>query len=631
MILAAGVMSGSHTQTATRRAGIPIDRGLAPRFEDLRHPRRRLRRGAAPHRAAGAEQRVSRRVLAWLDAHALSLAVVAILLIVVGVVLGTGIGRYPGFSDDEGTYAAQAWSVRAHGALGHYTYWYDHPPLGWLALAAASSILGPLFHSGSAVADGRAMMLIPALASAALLFVLARRLGLRRPFAAAAVLLFALSPLAVSNLRMVFLDNFATPWVLAAFVLAASPNRRLWAYAGSGLCFAAAVLSKETSVIVLPGLILALMQGVDRRTRPFCLTAFATTLGLVALAYPLFALLKGELLPGAGHVSLVEAAVFQTVGRASTGSALQPGSLSHQLAASWFATDPWLLGMGLLALPFGLRVRRLRPPAVALLVLVVMAVRPGYLPQPYVIALLPFCAVVAMGALDVGWERIGANRMRRRAFALAGVLGAGLAIAPSWVAADGRAMHSDATHPVIQAQRWAQGHIDHHARILVDDTFYVDLVNSGFAPRFGVVWFYKLDFTSNLDPLVLRHLPNGWRSFDYVISSNVIRSALAHSPGSLDQVRRALAHSAVIATFGTGSDRVEVRRIVGAGTGSGLIPQPRPAVAAAPVVQPAALFSAAQALGGRPHRLHARARQHSARKRVRSRPRPHNRHRSARR
>jgi hypothetical protein len=62
------------------------------------------------------------------------------------------------------------------------------------------------------------------------------------------VLLFALSPLAVSSLRMVFLDNLATPWVLSAFVLAASPKRRLWSYAASGACFAVAILTKETTV-----------------------------------------------------------------------------------------------------------------------------------------------------------------------------------------------------------------------------------------------------------------------------------------------------------------------------------------------------------------------------------------------
>jgi hypothetical protein len=293
----------------------------------------------------------------------------------------------------------------------------------------------------------------------------------------------------------------------------------------------------------------------------------------------LLALLKGELLPGPGHVSLLEAVTFQLFGRTSTGSALAPGSLSHQLAVSWLATDPWLLGLGLAALPVGLIERRLRPAAVALLVLVAMAIRPGYLPQPYVIALLPFGALVAMGVLDEAWSRIGRDRTRRVAFIAIAAVAVGMFIAPRWLPADSLAMSTAPTRPVLDAQRWVIRHINHRARVLADDTFYVDLVRAGFAPRFGVVWFYKLDFTTNLDPMIVRRLPQGWRAFDYVISSEVIRSALAHNPSSLDQVRRALSHSTVIATFGRGAGRVEVRRVTGAGSGSGLIPRyvPRPA------------------------------------------------------
>ena len=47
-----------------------------------------------------------------------------------------GFTRSPMFFDDEGTYASQAWSVTHLRALAPYTYWYDHPPLGWLVLAA---------------------------------------------------------------------------------------------------------------------------------------------------------------------------------------------------------------------------------------------------------------------------------------------------------------------------------------------------------------------------------------------------------------------------------------------------------------------------------------------------------------
>ncbi|MCW3064091.1 MAG: Dolichyl-phosphate-mannose-protein mannosyltransferase [Solirubrobacterales bacterium] len=579
---------------------------VLPRARDLRELRRRLKTDG-PADATTTRRRA--RIAAWFATHAASLAVGAAALVVVALVLGTGIQRYPGFSDDEGTYVAQAWAVRAHGSLAHYTYWYDHPPLGWLQLAAARWLLGPILHSGSAVADGRTLMLIPALVSAALLFVLARRLGLRRGFAAGAVLLFALSPLAVASLRMVFLDNIATPWILAAFVLAASPERRLWAYAGGGVCFAVAVLTKETSLIVLPGLVVAVSQGVDRRTRAFCLTAFATMLVLGLLAYPLFAVLKGELLPGPGHVSLVEALRFQVYGRASTGSALLPGTLSRQLVANWLSVDPWLLVLGIVALPVGLWIRRLRPLGVALGCLVVMGLRPGYLPQPYVIALLPFCGLLAMGALDAAWGRTRRPALRRGGIAVVALLLAVLGFGRSWYAADGYAMSQDANRPLLAAQRWIPQHIDHRARLLVDDTFYVDLVRSGFAPRFGAVWFYKLDFTTNLDPSIVRHLPQGWRAFDYVVSTDVIRSALAENPASLSQVRLALQHSTPVVTFGSGPGRAEVRRITGIGTGSGLLPRPRVAPPAAPAAAPPAPVAAA------PHRTARRAHHHPRRHR----------------
>jgi hypothetical protein len=400
--------------------------------------------------------------------HARSAAIVLGLLVLVAIVLGTGAARFPALADDEGTYVAQAWSLLEHGSLGHYTYWYDHPPFAWMQLAALSTLLSPFIGSGAAVTDGRALMLIPALASAALLYILARRLGLRRPFAAAAVLLFALSPLAVSSLRMVYLDNFATPWVIAAFALAASPRRNLWAYAGSAACFAAAVLSKETSLLFLPALVLLVLHGVDRRTRAFCLAAFGSVAVLTVLVYPLYALLKGELLPGSGHVSLFEAVRFQLWGRPSTGSALASGSLSRQLVDSWLQLDPWLLGMGAVLSVAGLVIRRLRAVSLALVILIVMAARPGYLPQPYVIALLPFCGLVIAGVLDAVWDK-GPRFNGRIAAGTAAVAAAGalalLVVAPRWIESDSFAMSANQTSPVPSAEKWIAHNVDRRARI----------------------------------------------------------------------------------------------------------------------------------------------------------------------
>jgi uncharacterized membrane protein len=139
---------------------------------------------------------------------------------------------------------AQAYAVTQWGELAHYTYWYDHPPAGWLQLALWTAISGPDF-GGNAVAAGRYLMVIVAVITAALLWALARRIGMSRWAAAAAVAVFALSPLAISLSRTVYLDNLATAWVLGAVVLLCSPRYRC-RQCSAPTCFGMAVLTKET-------------------------------------------------------------------------------------------------------------------------------------------------------------------------------------------------------------------------------------------------------------------------------------------------------------------------------------------------------------------------------------------------
>jgi hypothetical protein len=130
--------------------------------------------------------------------HRTSIALLLGLLAVVAVVHAAGMARAPQRVDDEGTYVAQAWTVQHWRTLGHYTYWYDHPPLGWLLLAAWTTTTGAFARAATAVAAGREFILVVHLVSAGLLYGLARRLRLRRPAAAGAVLAFSLSPLALA-------------------------------------------------------------------------------------------------------------------------------------------------------------------------------------------------------------------------------------------------------------------------------------------------------------------------------------------------------------------------------------------------------------------------------------------------
>jgi hypothetical protein len=340
-----------------------------------------------------------------------------------------------------------------------------------------------------------------------------------------------------------------------------TPGRRLWAHAGAGLAFAAAVLSKETFLLALPGLLLAARQGTTARTRAFCTAGLLSVLALVVLAYPLLALLKGELLPGPDTVSLWDAVVFQLVGREGTGSALDPTTASAGLVGSWLAQDPWLLGTGVLLAPCALVSPRLRVPAATLLVLVLAGLRPGYLPQPYVVALLPFAALVVAGCAEL---LVQASRRSAPWALLTGAAAAGVVVlvVPPWTAGQQEARSVDTTVTQQQALAAVVAEVPRADRVLVDDTYYVDLVQAGFEARYGAVWFYKMDLEAGLDPSVVRRLPRGWRDLDWVVSSPVLRGALEREDASgLQQVRLALENSSVVRTFGEGAQRVELRRV----------------------------------------------------------------------
>jgi hypothetical protein len=500
--------------------------------------------------------------------HRTSIALLLGLLTAVAVVHATGMARAPQRVDDEGTYVAQAWTVQHWRTLGHYTYWYDHPPLGWLLLAAWTTATGAFKRAASAIAAGREFMLVLQLVSVVLLYGVARRLGLRRAAATGAVLVFSLSPLALGMHRAVYLDNIATPLVLAALVLVLSPTRRLAAHAAAGVCLGAAVLVKETSLLLVPAVVWQYWQVSDRRTRRYSLILAGSLFALVVAAYLLYATLRGELLPGRAHVSLVEAVRFQLAKRAGSGSPLDPDSLSRRTVELWLGLDPWLLGAATVLIPAGLAIRRLRPVTAAFAILAAMVLRPGYLPVPLVIAMLPFASLLVAGVADTAWgwsgsQTVSADTAGRRGHRSHGfgrilvVACLALAVAlaaPQWSRRDRAFMTVDQDRPFRQAEAWIASNVPHQARLLVDDALWVDLVEQGYPPG-QVIWFYKLD----TDRDIQGRYPRGWREFDYLVSTATLRSF----PDNLPQAREAQRHSRVVASFGRGAQRVEIRKVQG--------------------------------------------------------------------
>ncbi len=115
------------------------------------------------------------------------------LLVAIMLVQGWNISAYPTLSDDEGTYLAQAWAVQQGEGLAHYTYWYDHPPLGWIQIAVLTWIPALLSPESMTVGTMRGVMLLISAVSAVLVYVIARRMSLPRWAAGLAMALFGLS------------------------------------------------------------------------------------------------------------------------------------------------------------------------------------------------------------------------------------------------------------------------------------------------------------------------------------------------------------------------------------------------------------------------------------------------------
>lgn len=499
----------------------------------------------------------------WARQHWQDLVVVSVLLAVAGVVTATNFTQYPMRFEDEGTYVAQAWAVQYRGELAHYTYWYDHPPVAWLQIALYNTVTFAFDRYESAISAGREFMIILHLVSVGLLYALARRLHMNKAIAAVATALFALSPLTIEFSRLVLLDNVALPWLLGAFLLALVPRRHLVAYGASAVCMAMAVLSKETFLIFLPALLYAMYQNSDQRNRRYGFVIFGALLAVLGMFYVLFAALKGELIPGEGHVSLLGTVGWQLFGRESSGSLLQAGSDAQNLLNFWLSIDFWLLTLGVLMTPLLFIRRHLRPFGVFMLIGVLMAIRPGYLPYPYIIALLPFAALAIGGALHMligrplADQRAGTRHaLKRRGAEIASVavmLAGVVFIAPSWYNGAVQATQVQADSSSRQAVNWVAENVPRDNLIVVESALWVDLQEKGFDQP-DPVWLYKTE----TDPEVKEKI-GGWRGMDYLVLNGPTLNESSRK--DFPTVFTAKDHGEVVAEFGKDERKVVVIKV----------------------------------------------------------------------
>ncbi|GMA33046.1 glycosyltransferase family 39 protein [Litorihabitans aurantiacus] len=463
------------------------------------------------------------------------------------------------FQDDEGTYAAQA-AAAASGGFGPYTYWYDHPPLGWFQLAALAAIPRALgIGDGSELALMRAVAGLLLAVTALLVLLVLRRLAAPRTIALVAVALLLTSPLALTLGRQVFLDNVATPWLLLAVWLALSPRRALWAHAGAGAALGVAVLTKLTSLALGPAVLVALLAGGRWRGRSFSLTAFLTAASLVVTVFPLMALLRTELLAGDGHVSLQEGLEFQLADRSTSGSFWDGATDRHALVIGWVGQSPLLVVAGVLGAIACLTAARTRwlPVALACLALPMIAMT-GYLPGMYVVGTLPFLAIAAGAGAARVWgaltspvrARVTAGRGWRIAtagVAVATIAALGAAVAPSWRAEVRPLATARANDDFREAVAWVETHVPASDDVVVPFSAWSAVQEQGRGGPWNVIALEKVDRDSAFEAA---H-PDGWRSVEWILEGPTTRPNIDNL--ALADVGSALESSEVVATFGAWS------------------------------------------------------------------------------
>ena len=101
-----------------------------------------------------------------------------------------------------------------------------------------------------------------------------------------------------------------------------------------------AALTKETTLVLAPALLWALMQNSDRRNRAHVLVMSCGVSVLLMSTYLVYALAKGEFFEGPGHNSLLGTAALAAARPAGVGVGPRPDEQRRNTVSEWLTYDP---------------------------------------------------------------------------------------------------------------------------------------------------------------------------------------------------------------------------------------------------------------------------------------------------
>ena len=168
------------------------------------------------------------------------------------------------------------------------------------------------------------------------------------------------------------------------------------------------MLTKETALLFTAGGGAAVLAAHDRRNREFTVITYLMVVVAARSALPA---VRADQERAAGQGPGTSACSGRSSGSCSTaagsGSIFDPNSNAHAVVTTWLTLDGASCLACLLALVPGLLLRRTRAVALAFGVQVSNLLRSGYLPYPFVIAMIPFALLTLAGVLDVLWRWSG--------------------------------------------------------------------------------------------------------------------------------------------------------------------------------------------------------------------------------
>jgi 4-amino-4-deoxy-L-arabinose transferase-like glycosyltransferase len=446
-------------------------------------------------------------------------------LLLVGITQAVNMLGFPFYDNVEGTNVARAWSLLQDRSVSPYTYTYDHPPMGWILLAAWIAVSGFVPAPETILPAGRIFMLGTHILTALMIYGVSRKLHLSAPFAILAVVVFCLSPLVTILQRRILLENMMTLWLLVSLYCVLGSSRTLLHYAASALALGIAFLTSVTALSFFPAMLYVVVKQSQSLHRRFALALWLGIVISLFAGFPLHALLKDELFPegiilGSGHphVSLYETQAAQ-LERVSAQEFLRSDSSFVVNFARWTDSDETASGAGLisaglfsagLVLIAAITRAHLRPLALLLIFYGLHLITVRQLFDPDIIALLPLLAVSIGFAAQAATRLIEKFTLRHQIHTTLALL---LILVSGWAYAQKPEIYTaNQVDMQFTAIRWIRQHLPPDALVVTDNYAFVDLRRS--IPDTHYYWVVAAD------PQVREEILEGeWCNIDYMLTT----------------------------------------------------------------------------------------------------------------